>query len=74
MTSAKRNGRVQSISPDPSLSGSALDFMTGYLSAKGDSGWELFKQYKSNEVAMAGANQEALDPVITVLNPSLLLA
>lgn len=51
--------------PDPSLSGSALDFMTGYLSAKGDSGWDLFKQYKSNEVAMAGANQEALDPVIT---------
>ncbi|WP_339248809.1 ABC transporter substrate-binding protein [Paenibacillus sp. FSL R10-2796] len=51
--------------PDPSLSGSALDFMTGYLSAKGDSGWDLFKQYKSNEVAMAGANQETLDPVIT---------
>lgn len=51
--------------PDPSLSGSALDFMTGYLSAKGDSGWDLFNQYKSNEVAMAGANQEALDPVIT---------
>ncbi|GGG06653.1 ABC transporter substrate-binding protein [Paenibacillus albidus] len=51
--------------PDPSLSGSALDFMTGYLSAKGEGGWDLFKQYKANEVAMAGANQEALDPVIT---------
>ncbi|ANS76436.1 ABC transporter substrate-binding protein [Paenibacillus yonginensis] len=51
--------------PDPSLSGSALDFMTGYLSLKGDSGWSLFEDYKKNGVAMAGANQEALDPVIT---------
>lgn len=51
--------------PDPSLSGSALDFITGYLSEKGDGGWSLFDQYKANGVAMAGANQEALDPVIT---------
>ncbi|NHN33034.1 ABC transporter substrate-binding protein [Paenibacillus sp. S3N08] len=51
--------------PDPALSGSALDFVTGYLSTKGDSGWELLEQYKKNGVAMAGANQEALDPVIT---------
>lgn len=51
--------------PDPSLSGSALDFMTGYLSVKGDAGWSLFEDYKANGVAMAGANQEALDPVIT---------
>ncbi|GGA47242.1 ABC transporter substrate-binding protein [Paenibacillus physcomitrellae] len=51
--------------PDPSLSGSALDFMTGYLSVKGDSGWSLFENFKKNGVAMAGANQEALDPVIT---------
>jgi len=39
--------------------------MTGYLSVKGDSGWSLFEDYKKNGVAMAGANQEALDPVIT---------
>ncbi|GIO34649.1 MULTISPECIES: ABC transporter substrate-binding protein [Paenibacillus] len=51
--------------PDPSLSGSALDFITGYLSDKGDGGWSLFESYKANGVAMAGANQEALDPVIT---------
>lgn len=51
--------------PDPSLSGSALDFITGYLSAEGDKGWSLFEQYKQNSVAIAGANQEALDPVIT---------
>lgn len=63
LTKAEWKGTVNI--PDPSLSGSALDFVTGYLSAKGDSGWDLFKQYKSNGVAMAGANQEALDPVIT---------
>ncbi|GAA4865772.1 ABC transporter substrate-binding protein [Paenibacillus vulneris] len=51
--------------PDPALSGSALDFVTGYLSMKGDSGWDLLEQYKKNGAAMAGANQEALDPVIT---------
>jgi iron(III) transport system substrate-binding protein len=32
---------------------------------KGDAGWELFESYKANGTAMAGANQEALDPVIT---------
>lgn len=47
--------------PDPTLSGSALDFITGYLSVKGDAGWELFESYKANGTAMAGANQEALD-------------
>lgn len=51
--------------PDPALSGSALDFITGYLSANGDAGWSLFEQYKNNGVALAGANQEALDPVVT---------
>ncbi|WP_270167786.1 ABC transporter substrate-binding protein [Paenibacillus sp. SYP-B4298] len=51
--------------PDPSLSGSALDFISGYLSESGEEGWKLFEQFKQNGVAMAGANQEALDPVIT---------
>ncbi|CAI6083539.1 hypothetical protein PAECIP112173_03971 [Paenibacillus sp. JJ-100] len=51
--------------PDPTLSGSALDFITGYLSANGDKGWDLLSAYKANGVAMTGANQEALDPVIT---------
>lgn len=51
--------------PDPAQSGSALDFITGYLSNKGESGWQLFEQFKQNDVTLAGANQEALDPVIT---------
>lgn len=51
--------------PDPTLSGSALDFITGYLSDKGENGWSLFEEFSKNNVAVAGANQEALDPVIT---------
>lgn len=63
LTKAEWKGKVNI--PDPALSGSALDFITGYLSAKGDAGWGLFEQYKANGIALAGANQEALDPVIT---------
>lgn len=51
--------------PDPSLSGSAAEFAAGYISANSDTGWDLFKKYKNNGVSMAGANQEALDPVVT---------
>lgn len=51
--------------PDPSQSGSAADFVTGYISSNGEAGWNLFKDYKNNGVLMAGANQEALDPVLT---------
>ncbi|GIP15238.1 ABC transporter substrate-binding protein [Paenibacillus montaniterrae] len=51
--------------PDPSLSGSALDFISGYLNDKGEEEWSFFSQLKENGVAMSGANKEALDPVIT---------
>jgi len=51
--------------PDPTLSGSALDFISGYLNEKGEEGWSLFEALKQNGVAMAGANNEALDPVVT---------
>lgn len=64
LTDSKWKGLVNI--PDPSLSGSALDFISGYLNDKGeDNSWSLFEQLKANEVAMAGANKEALDPVIT---------
>jgi len=51
--------------PDPTLSGSALDFVSGYVNEKGEEGWPMFEAFKQNGVAMAGANQEALDPVVT---------
>lgn len=51
--------------PDPSLSGSCMDFVSGYINTKGNDGWNLFEELKANGVSMAGANKEALDPVIT---------
>lgn len=51
--------------PDLSLSGSALDFVSGYLNENGDEGWKMFEQLKANGVQMTGANAEALDPVVT---------
>ncbi|WP_128895683.1 ABC transporter substrate-binding protein [Longirhabdus pacifica] len=51
--------------PDPTLSGSALDFVSGYMNQVGEEGWNLFEDLAGNEVAMAGANKEALNPVIT---------
>lgn len=32
--------------PDPALSGSALDFVTGYVKKNGTDGWNLFEQLK----------------------------
>lgn len=51
--------------PDPSLSGSALDFISGYLNEFGEDGWKMYSQLNENGVELAGANKEALDPVIT---------
>lgn len=51
--------------PDPAQSGSALDFMTGYTNKNGDSAWDLFGKVKANGAIIAGANQEAMDPVIS---------
>lgn len=51
--------------PDPAQSGSALDFMTGYVNKNGDAGWDLFNKVKANGAIIAGANQEAMDPVIS---------
>ncbi|WP_159881669.1 ABC transporter substrate-binding protein [Paenibacillus puerhi] len=51
--------------PDPAQSGSALDFLSGYANKNGDAGWNLFKQIQENDAIIAGANQEALDPVIS---------
>ncbi|WP_189011774.1 ABC transporter substrate-binding protein [Paenibacillus marchantiophytorum] len=51
--------------PDPAQSGSALDFMTGYTNKNGDAAWDLFGKVKANGAIIAGANQEAMDPVIS---------
>ncbi|TVP90641.1 ABC transporter substrate-binding protein [Alkalibacterium sp.] len=54
--------------PDPSESGSALDFIAGYLSDQGDSGWALFEELVENDLEVAGANRPALDSVINGAN------
>ena len=63
VTKSEWEGKVNI--PDPTLSGSALDFVTGYVKKNGEAGWNLFEQIKKNKATVSGANQEALDPVIT---------
>lgn len=50
---------------DPSLSGSCLDFVSGYVNVNSEKGWNYFKDVKKNGAQMVGANNEALNPVIT---------
>ena len=51
--------------PDPSLSGSCLDFVSGYANAKGKKAWKFFEELKKNDALVNGANTEALNMVIT---------
>ena len=51
--------------PDPSSSGSAMDLISGYISSNGEEGWNFFEGLKENGTVVAGANKEALEPVIT---------
>lgn len=51
--------------PDPLLSGSALDFISGYVNVYGEEAWKLFEALAANEVLVAGANNPALTPVVS---------
>lgn len=51
--------------PDPSSSGSAMDLISGYIASNGEEGWNFFEGLKENGTVVAGANKEALEPVIT---------
>ncbi|MGG2053858.1 ABC transporter substrate-binding protein [Lysinibacillus pakistanensis] len=50
--------------PDPSLSGSAVDFLYGYALAEKNA-WKTMGIWKNNGLQVNGANKEALDAVIT---------
>ena len=50
--------------PDPSLSGSAVDFLYGYTEAE-KTAWTTMEKWKENGLQVNGANKEALDAVIT---------
>ena len=54
--------------PDPAQSGSALDFIAGYVLNYGDDAWELFEGLVANGLEVAGPNRPALDSVITAAN------
>lgn len=54
--------------PDPSQSGSALDFLAGYISNNPDEGWQLFEDLQSNGLDVVGANRPSLNSVISGSN------
>jgi len=53
----------QVLMPDPTLSGSAMDFLVGYIYKYGEDGWKLFEALKANGLKVEGANTESLDAV-----------
>lgn len=52
------------VMPDPSLSGSAFDFVGGYVQAHHGS-WSLLQKLKADGMSVQGSNKPALDEVIT---------
>lgn len=50
--------------PDPAQSGSNFDLIAGLLAARGDAAWDLFAALRRNGAIVAGANQQALNPVL----------
>ncbi len=62
---AKPEWRGKANMPDPALSGSCLDFVSGLASAKKNTAWKYFQQLKKNDLLISGANNAALDMVIT---------
>ncbi len=50
--------------PDPAQSGTSLELLSGLQAAQGDKAWALFASLKDNEMAVAGANAQALNPVL----------
>jgi len=56
--------RNKVVIPDPAQSGSAVDFVGGYLQTHAN-GWSLFRKLAKNGAVLEGANAEALDQVIT---------
>ncbi|WP_051333710.1 extracellular solute-binding protein [Aliagarivorans marinus] len=62
LASAEWEGQI--VFPDPNESGSALDFVTGYVNDKGDQAWELFQRWDEYDLAVNGANRPALNQVV----------
>lgn len=54
--------------PDPAASGSALDFLAGYVYTFPDTAWDFLQGLSDNGLEVAGANRPALNSVITAAN------
>lgn len=50
--------------PDPSRSGTALELLSGLQSQHGAQAWKLFGELRANGMHIAGANAQALNPVL----------
>jgi iron(III) transport system substrate-binding protein len=50
--------------PDPSKSGTALELISGLQSQHGAQAWKLFAELRANGMHIAGANAQALNPVL----------
>jgi iron(III) transport system substrate-binding protein len=51
--------------PDPTLSGSAAEFIAVFIQTYGDKAWKLFAELARNGLSVPGPNNAALNPVLT---------
>jgi len=51
--------------PDPTLSGSAAEFLAVFVQTHGDKAWKLFEDLARNGLSVPGPNNAALNPVLT---------
>ena len=51
--------------PDPTLSGSAAEFLAIFVQTHGDKAWKLFADLARNGLSVPGPNNAALNPVMT---------
>ncbi|WP_026688861.1 ABC transporter substrate-binding protein [Alteribacter aurantiacus] len=58
--------------PDPQQSGTARDFVAAYIQQEGDAGWELFEELSENGLSLEGANNPALQTVISGANSAVM--
>ncbi|GAE29939.1 ABC transporter substrate-binding protein [Halalkalibacter hemicellulosilyticus] len=54
--------------PDPTQSGTARDFIAAYINQEEEDGWDVLGQLKDNGLQMEGANNPALQTVISGAN------
>jgi iron(III) transport system substrate-binding protein len=51
--------------PDPTLSGSAAEFLAVFIQVHGQKGWKLFEDLARNGLLVPGPNNAALNPVLS---------